>query len=132
VPTINELLDYHARLLAIAKKVEHLLDQPRSPDSLSELASLRATMFETLGAYQGFVHRDVYEEAKRIGEPEQLKRAEGLKASCVRLSFEYQSFAMRWSNRPASESWPEYRLSALRMISAVREHVREGRSSSTS
>lgn len=125
MPFREELGDHHERLLAIAMKAEDLVGQPLSPDLITDLANLRATMFEALGAYQGFVHREVHEEAKRIGEAERSKHAAALKAACIALSFQYQSFAMRWAERSVSESWPEYRLSALKIISAVRDHVRD-------
>lgn len=57
------------------------------------------------------------------GDPDRANVAIALKADGIALGADYASFTQRWSGRNASDHWPGYRLSAIRMIRLIRKRL---------
>lgn len=100
-----------------------MVEQPFADVDLAELGRLRATIVDALGAYQSFVHREIYAPAAAGRDHAARHNAQALKISCIQLNADYERFRGRWSHRDVADHWPEYRLSARKMARQIAEHT---------
>ena len=75
-------------------------------------------LIDTLADYQRCIHKRL-DDALDTGDAEEIARATALKIGAITLANAYRAYTERWLHRDALVHWPEYRLSAQRMINAI-------------
>lgn len=121
---LDMLARHHDRLLEIVSTARPLITEAVEDADLEGLRHLRGELVAALAAYQRFVHEEIYVTAQHAGgPPEALGDALTLKIDCIQLQSDYEDFGLRWTRCDVLENWPEYRLSAHRMIRQLEEHV---------
>lgn len=128
---LNLLARHHSRLLEIMGTARPLITSSAERADLVALRHLRREMVEALAAYQRFVHEEIFEPARTSGSRAARADAQELKIGCIDIQVAYDAFGIRWSRRNALESWSEYRLSSIRMMKRVRDHIRQVQSFET-
>jgi hypothetical protein len=114
---------YHDALLGIARQAESIAVEGGPSADLLEMTDMRAQTLETLGAYQGYVHRQILVGAREGDAADRLKAAEDLKIACIQVALAYQSFALRWTHAKALADWTGYRAAVTAMADGIRGHV---------
>lgn len=121
---LDILTRHHDRLIEIMATARPFITDSVEEADLEALRHLRREMVEALSAYQRFVHEEIYEPAQQgIGSPEARHDAQALKIDCIQLQRDYDDFGLRWARRHVLENWPEYRLSANRMMKQINDHI---------
>jgi hypothetical protein len=75
-------------------------------------------------AFQRFKHDKIFDPIIARGRNDKAVAAE-LKTDCVMLGAEYDAFRQKWARADAGAKWPEYRLSAISMMSMIRKRFAE-------
>lgn len=123
-PAETSLAEQQRRLIEIAATARALVSVRGDEADWNAIRHLRGVMVETLASYQLVVHRLLAETEPGDADREKRDRACFVKVETIALVKEYGDFTARWAQRKAAAHWPEYRLSALRMINAFTDHVR--------
>lgn len=122
----NLSLEYHDRRRAILS----ILDIARPdlnralPQAWPELAAHRQKLKDAMQAFQRFKHDKIFDPIIARGQNDKVIAAE-LKADCVMLGNQYDAFRRRWIGTQAKANWPEYRLSAIAMMTTIRKSFAE-------
>lgn len=120
---LAEFQRYQSLVLTLLAAVEPVLNTPRHLRDLAAVKDRRPEMQGILTKYQVFKHRNIFDPTIAEGILARAELATTLKADCIALDVEYARFVKRWTGRDASDHWPEYRLSAIRMIRVIRQHL---------
>jgi hypothetical protein len=88
------------------------------------LAGHRQKLIEAMQAFQRFKHDQIFDPIIAKGESDNAMAA-ALKADCVMLGNQYDAFRRKWSGAEAKANWPEYRLSAIAMMTTIRRSFAE-------
>ena len=75
-------------------------------------------------AFQIFKHDNIFDPIIARGRSDKIVAME-LKTDCVMLGAQYDAFRQKWARTDASANWPEYRLSAISMMTAIRKSFAE-------
>ncbi|MEG3126017.1 hypothetical protein [Sphingomonas sp. GB1N7] len=73
---------------------------------------------------QRFKHDNIFDPIITRGQSDK-GIAEKLKADCVMLGGQYDAFRQKWAKADAGANWPEYRLSAISMMTTIRKSFSE-------
>lgn len=91
-------------------------------EAWSTLFQMRKDLAARMQAFQTFKHQKLFNPL--IGEGKQQRMiAEQLKADCIKLGADYLDFQRRWSGANVEACWPEYRLSAIAMMTTIRKAI---------
>jgi hypothetical protein len=120
---VDILQRHHLRLLEIVRTALSCLTSSVQEADVVALRHLRAEMVSALAAYQRFVHEEVYMPAILCGDADAQMDAYSIKVGCIEVQNDYEVFRQRWVHRNVAGSWAEYRLSTIRMMKQLRNHV---------
>lgn len=120
---LAEFQRHQSLVITLLAAVEPVLNTPKHLRELATVKDRRPEMQRILTEYQVYKHNGIFDPIIVQCDRERSDLARTLKADCIALDIEYGRFAKRWTGRNASDHWPEYRLSALRMIRIIREHL---------
>lgn len=122
----NVLREYHDRRRAILSILDIARpDLNRSlPHAWPELEVHRQKLTDAMQAFQRFKHDKIFDPIIARGQGDKVIAAE-LKADCVMLGAQYDAFRRKWTSAGAKASWPEYRLSAISMMTTIRKSFAE-------
>lgn len=118
--------NYQDQLWAIAREAERHL-QAGDPQAAAEIDRLRLEFGQVMGAYQRFVHREVFELMTRTGTPAQVDRARAMKTECILIGEEFRAFVTSWPATDISARWPDYRAAGLEFSDRTRAHIEQVR-----
>jgi hypothetical protein len=122
----NIVREYHDRRRAILS----ILDVARPDLNLSLLQAWpaltvhRRRLTDAMQTFQRFKHNNIFDPIISKGYGDKSIAAE-LKAGCVMLGSQYDAFRRKWSSTEVAASWPEYRLSAISMMTTIRKSFAE-------
>lgn len=88
------------------------------------LAAYREKLSDAMQAFQRFKHDQIFDPIIARGHSDRVVAA-ALKADCVMLGAQYDAFRQKWARTDASLNWPEYRLSAISMMTTIRKGLAE-------
>lgn len=74
-------------------------------------------------AYQGFKHREIFDPAMRLPDPDRAGAARRLKDMCLASDHAFRAYVSKWSSVDVLDRWDEYRPAALRLIADLRTGV---------
>lgn len=89
------------------------------PDAWPELQLFRQELSERLQAFQAFTHRELFDPLISA-RSSQAEIGQQLKTDCIKLEADYSDFQHRWPKADVETRWPEYRLSAIFMMTTIR------------
>jgi hypothetical protein len=118
--------EYHDRRRAILSILDVARpDLNRSAlDAWPAIAVHREKLSDAMQTFQRFKHANIFDPIIAGGRNDKTIAAE-LKADCVMLGNQYDAFRRRWISTEAKASWPEYRLSAIAMMTTIRKSFAE-------
>ena len=114
----------HRQLLEIVAIALPLIPSSRRDVDLAALGHLRHEMVDAMRRYRRHAE-DVHAAAYGSGDPSAIAAADMLCHGSKALGRAYDEFRARWAHREALANWPEYRLSAIRMMKLVRNQVQQ-------
>jgi len=91
-------------------------------DAWPELELLRHELSQRMQAFQVFKHRELFDPLIR-GHGGQGVIGLQLKTDCIKLGADYSDFQRRWLKAEVEARWPEYRLSAIVMMTTIRTAI---------
>ena len=93
-----------------------MVDRP-APTDVDQLRDLRGQLVENFARFQQLVHCVLMEALGK--DARSMQCAVELKIGAINLDRAYAEFRARWLERRLHSNWPEYRLSAQRMIHTI-------------
>lgn len=118
------------RLLEIVATALPLIASSARDADLPGLTHLRDEMVEVIASYKRHADR-THAAAVDNGNAAAIAATRALCGGCTHLEQAYDEFRVRWAHRHAVEHWAEYRLSAIRMMKLLRNHVLAAREERT-
>lgn len=127
MPAALDIVDrLHRRLLEIIATALPLMTSSMRDADLEGLTFLREEMVEAIASYRRYAYQ-AHATAIAGGSDAAIAGTAALCFNCTLLDEAYGAFRERWAQRLAVEHWAEYRLTAIRMMKSVRNHVLEAR-----
>lgn len=114
---VHSVRDAAAELKRITTSARLLLVDRPTPTEVVQLRELRIQPVAGLARFQLLVHH-MLDEASG-GDAANEEMAVNLKIGAIALGQAYDEFRGRWQERSFLSNWPEYRLSANRMIHTI-------------
>ncbi|QQV76467.1 hypothetical protein H5J25_13475 [Sphingomonas aliaeris] len=118
--------EYHDRRRAILSILDIARpDLNRSAlDAWPAIAVHRQKLSDAMQTFQQFKHANIFDPIIAGDRNDKMIAAE-LKADCVMLGNQYDTFRRRWTSTEAQDNWPKYRLSAIAMMTTIRKSFAE-------
>lgn len=88
------------------------------------LGVYRAQLTAAMQDFQRYKHDAIFDPIIAIGRGDR-PIAQNLKTACIMLGAEYDGFRQQWAKKDVSANWPEYRLSAISMMTTIRKSFYE-------
>ena len=91
------------------------------------LSKTRWTLIRKLREYQMFKHVEIFDPAIARGTPAQSAAAQRLRANCVALATDFESYIRFWSAQDTVAQWSCYKPAMLAMAARLRGHLEQER-----
>ncbi|WP_010163429.1 hypothetical protein [Sphingomonas sp. PAMC 26617] len=84
------------------------------------LAEFRVELTARMRDFQRYKHEVIFDPIIR-GNVGDRAIVVALKSDCIALGIQYDSFRQQWAKADVQANWPQYRLSAISMMTKIRE-----------
>ena len=119
--TIRQYHDHRDGVISTLNRARPHLNRGYA-DAWPELQLFRQELSQRMQAFQVFKHRELFDPLIRT-RSEQGEIGRQLKTDCIKLGTDYGDFQRRWSKADVETRWPEYRLSAIVMMTTIRTAI---------
>lgn len=119
--TIRQYHDHRDGVVSVLNRARPLLNLEYN-EAWTALVRMRGDLSAAMQAFQTFKHQKLFNPLLDEANVQRLIAAE-LKAACIKLGAEYAAFRRRWTNANVQTYWPEYRLAAISMMTAIRKGI---------
>lgn len=110
-------------ILLLLDKIRPLLNKPYG-EAWPPLALFRDQLTKAIRDFQFFKHETIFDPILQGDTTTSDYAVVGvLKSDCIMLANQYDQFRIKWSRVNISSNWPEYRLSAISMMTMIRKGV---------
>ena len=120
---LSEFHSQRTAILMLLDKIRPLLNKPYV-EAWPPLALFRDQLTKSIRDFQFFKHESIFDP---ILENEittsDTAVVKSLKTDCIILANQYDQFRQKWSQMNISLNWPEYRLSAISMMTMIRKGI---------
>jgi hypothetical protein len=119
--TIREYHDRRDSVVSVLNRARPWLNLAYI-EAWPSLVRMRGDLSAAMQVFQTLKHQKLFDPLLKGGSRQQLIAAE-LKADCIKLGVDYVDFQRKWSTANVEARWPEYRLSAIAMMTTIRKAI---------
>lgn len=114
-----EFLDQQRDVLSVLDRARPWLNA-NYEEAWPRLAEFRAELTARMKNFQRYKHEIIFDPIIQ-GNVGDRAIAAALKSDCIALGMQYDSFRRQWAKADVQANWPLYRLSAISMMTKIRE-----------
>jgi len=114
-----EFLDQQRAVLSVLNQARPLFNAAYD-EAWPRLAEFRVELTARMRDFQRYKHDVIFDPIIQ-GNVGDRAIAAALKADCIALGIKYDSFRQQWAKADVQTNWPQYRLSAISMMTIIRE-----------
>lgn len=113
-----EFFDKQRDVLSVLDRARPLLNSSYD-EAWPQLAEFRVELTARMRDFQRYKHEVIFDPIIR-GNVADSEIADALKSDCIALGNQYDSFRQQWAKTDVQANWPQYRLSAISMMTKIR------------
>lgn len=114
-----EFFDHQRAVLSVLDRARPLFNATYD-EAWPRLAEFRVDLTAQMRDFQRYKHEVIFDPIIRGNVGDKAIAVE-LKSECIALGIQYDSFRQQWAKADVQANWPQYRLSAISMMTKVRE-----------
>jgi len=114
-----EFFDQQRDVLSVLDRARPLFNATYE-EAWAQLAEFRVELTARMRGFQRYKHEVIFDPLIK-GNHGDRAIATALKSDCIALGIQYDSFRQQWAKADVQANWPQYRLSAISMMTKIRE-----------